>query len=164
MENTLSHQNGRWGSLGCAPLPFPHWPAHHSLYMASGGQVRRRPLRYLLAECPGWICRWAWLSSWLRKWRYGCQALSCCPCGDTSQETVQLLSPEPPSDIGWLAQSSSVIQETPRRCQKAPKTDALANRHKPRALRTKLWKAPARLQLEAEGEMTYTRLHLEIEH
>ena len=113
-------------------LPLPHWPAHWSLYMVSGGHVCKRPRRYLLAEYPGCICRWAWVSGWLRKWRYGCQALSCSLCGDTSQETAWLLSPEPPSDTGWLAWSSWIIWEPPGRCLRAPETDASASKHKPK--------------------------------
>lgn len=159
MENTLAPERGV-GQLRAHLFPRPHWPADWSLCMVPGGHVRKRPRRYLLAEYPGWICRRSWLSGWLRKWRYGCQALSCSLCGDTSQETAGLLSPEPPSDTGWLAQpTSSVIWETPDRCWKTPEMDAMANRHKPRAQGAKLWKSPVDLQLEGEGEMRATRPH-----
>lgn len=111
MENTRLHQNAGRAVQGTLP-PRPHWPAHWSLYMVPGGHGPQEAAEVSLGwSTPGWICLRPWLSGWLRKWRYAARLCPALSVGTPVRKTAGLLSPEPPSDTGLLAQpSTSVIR------------------------------------------------------
>lgn len=136
MGNTPSHQVGQWGGDQCplppiSPLTCTLEPVHgvrgprpQKASEVSLGRIPRLDLPLGLAF---------WLASEVEVRSPGAVLL---PLWEHQSETALQLSPETPG-CGLVSPILLSSPETPRRGQKAPRTNALTNKHNPRVQRAK---------------------------